>query len=147
MKSSGRSTLKNGNPISPGRNEVNKFRKHLQRIGEENCLSLYELHIDIAKNADKIENRISSQQFLLDKVLPKALPARHVEIPLPSMMTLEGIVESEEIIMQQIAEGKMSLEEGEKLFSMTAERKKTYELSELNKMMQDIDMRLKDNGM
>ena len=82
MISEGKNTLKNGTipRARRERDEVNKYRKEMLRIGEENCLSLYQMQLDMAENSVDEDNRRSSQQFLLDKVLPKALPGRYIKI-------------------------------------------------------------------
>lgn len=148
MISEGKNTLKNGTipRARRERDEVNKYRKEMLRIGEENCLSLYQMQLDMAENSVDEDNRRSSQQFLLDKVLPKALPGRYIKIIIPPMHTMEDIKENERVIMQYVCDGSISLEEGEKLFAMTEQSRKTYEATEMAKMIADMDQRMKEQG-
>lgn len=132
--------------ITKGRDEVNKYRKEMLRIGEENCLSLYMMQLNMAENSNDEDNRRSAQQYLLDKVLPKALPGRYVKLMLPPMNSMEDIKENEKLIMQYICEGAISLEEAEKLFAMTEQSRKTYEATEIAKMLIDMDQRMKEKG-
>lgn len=149
MISARKSTLKNGNPIMKprnGRDEVNNYRKEMLRIGEERCLSLYNMQLEMAEHALDESNRRSAQQFLLDKVLPKALPGRYIKITLGPMNSIEDIKENEKMIMQHVCEGAISLEEGEKLYAMTEQARKTYEATEIAIMLDEMDKRMKDNG-
>lgn len=135
--------------ITKGRDEVNKYRKEMLRIGEENCLSLYNLQLDMAKNSNDEDVRKSCQQFLLDKVVPKATPAppaRYIKLTLPPMNSIEDIKENEKIIIQHVCDSSISLEEGEKLFAMTEQTRKTYEATEIAKMLIDMDQRMKEKG-
>jgi polyhydroxyalkanoate synthesis regulator phasin len=147
--SSGKSTLNNGNPILAGRQEVNKIRKEISRLQEENWISLYQMQCDIAHNGEKIEQRISCQQFLLDKILPKATPipaSRYVKIEIIPMNSMEDIRTNEKTIMEYVSKGEISLEEGKDLFSMTEQSRKTYEATEIAKMLIDMDQRMKEKG-
>lgn len=149
MTSARQSTLKNGNPIMKprnGRDEVNNYRKEMLRIGEERCLSLYNMQLEMAENAIDENNRRSAQQFLLDKVLPKALPGRYIKITLSAMNSLEDIKENEKMIMQHACDGAISLEEAEKLYAMTEQSRKTYEANEIAIMLEDMDKRMKEQG-
>lgn len=149
MTSARPSTLNNGNPIIKprnGRDEVNNYRKEMLRIGEERCLSLYNMQVEMAEKALDENNRRSAQQFLLDKVLPKALPGRYIKITLSPINSMENIKENEDIILKNVCEGAISLEEGEKLYAMTEQSRKTYEATEIAKMLEEMDKRMKEQG-
>ncbi len=139
--------LRNGNKRNAGRQTPNKdYRKEILLIGRENCLSLYQMQLDMAANSPSEDIRRSSQQFLLDKVLPKALPARYIRISLPTMHSMEDIQECERIIMKNVCDGSISLEEGDRLFAMTEQSRKAYVATELSAMIEEMDKRMKDKG-
>lgn len=151
MTNTGKTTLRNGNIRAAGRpkDAVNKYRKEMLRIGEENCLSLYQTYLEMATNDPDKETRRKCHEFLLDKVMPKPAPLPHrtyIEIPLLSMDSIEDIKENEKILLKYVCNGDISLEEGKELFSMTEQARKTYETTEIAKMLSEIDDRMKENG-
>lgn len=150
MKSSANYTLKNGTTPRTGRDEPNRIRKELARLQEENFKSLYQLQYDMANNHPDHETRMKCQQFLLDKVMPKATPApaaSYVKFDLIPMHSMEDITENELKVLELIAKEEVSLEEGQKFLSLTAQARSTYEATEAMKLIESIDGRLKENGM
>ena len=150
MTSSGVNTLKAGNIARTGRQEVNKIKKALDLIGEDNLRTLVSMHLNTAFNHEDVKVRTSCQEFLMDRFLPKPAPIPHqtyINIELLPNNSLENIKENEDKILTQVSTGKLSLQEGEKLLSMTQQARTTYEATEAMKLIQSIDTRLKENGM
>ena len=128
------STLNNGNPIRQGtgrpKDSVNKYRKEMLRIGEENCLSLYKTYLEMATSDPDKEIRRKCHEFLLEKVMPRLPYKTYVDIPLLSMGTIENIKENEDTICKHISNGSLSLEEGKELFAITDQARKSWECTE-----------------
>lgn len=142
-------TSSRGN-ITKGRDEVAKYRKEMILMGEQNSVSLYQLQLDMANSSPDENNRRSAQQFLLDKILPKATPlpsASYVKFDLIPMNSIADIKLNEVKLLEIIANGEVSLEQGQKFFSMTEQARKTFEATDIIKLIGDIDVRLKENGM
>lgn len=148
MKSNGETTFKKGNTSGIGRKNYsqNKALLEIQRIGEENCLSLYDMQMQIAKFGEDEDNRIQAQQFLLNKVLPNAKGGRFIKVELIPMENLSSIKENEILIMKNVCEGNITLEEGEKLFTMTDQCRKTIEATEIAKTIEEMQNRMKEAG-
>jgi hypothetical protein len=149
MKSNGDTTFKTNNTSGLGRKNYsqNKALLEIQRIGEENCLSLYEMQRDIAANSKDEDTRSQAQQFLLNKVLPNAKGGRFIKVELVPMENLATIKQNEILIMENVCQGNITLEEGEKLFTMTDQCRKTIESSEIAKMVEEMQKRMKEAGL
>ncbi len=149
MNSSEGNTLKGGNKGRVGRQEGNKLKKAIELIGEDNLRTLVEMHLETALKHHDVKVRTSCQEFLVDRFVPKAAPIPHqiyLNIELVPMDSIERIKENEDRILNHVCNGKLSLQEGERLFSMTEQSRKTYEATEMAKMLIEMDQRMKENG-
>lgn len=137
MSSNDKIILNNGNiGNNKGRHygSKNKTQLELQRIGEENAIALLQMHVDAAFAGDK-----EAREFLLGRILPKAPSARVIEVDIPSVDSIDKVRESNIIILNSVKEGKISPEEGEKLFSMTEHQRKAIETMELEKRLKVLE--------
>lgn len=134
--------------LQVGRHQKNKRNQVYDIIGDANFISLIEMHLDIALRSTSDEISIGARQFLLDKIVRKLRPEpSYVKLDLIPVTCIDDIKTNEKIIMESVASGTTSLEDGEKLLAMTEQARKTYEATEVIKLIEDIDTRLKDNGM
>lgn len=143
MTSTGNSTLNNGNKIQNGRQNgsKNKALLELHRIGEERVRSHYDMLDKLASEGDK-----DVAMFLVNKVLPNSKGARAIKIDVGELNTLEDITKNQTIIFKEVADGHITIDEGEKLFSMIDSRQKTIETTTIAEMISDINERMKKAG-
>jgi hypothetical protein len=149
MNSSVGNILNGGTIGRVGRQEGNKLKKGIDLIGEDNLRTLVEMHLNTALTHACIKVRTGCQEFLLDRFVPKPAPIPHqtyVNIELVPMESLERIKENEDRIVNHVCNGKLSLQEGERLMSMTEQTRKTYEATEMARMIQEMDQRMKESG-
>jgi hypothetical protein len=146
MSSSEGALLNNGVKGSTGRSTKNKAALEISRIGEQNCVSLYNLHLNIAINAEEIGDRISAQQFLLNKILPNA-KSKKITIDLKPMENIQDISDNENIVVSNICDGNISLDEGEKLFQMLEQRRSTRESMDVIEKLKVLQQRMEDAGL
>ena len=151
MKSEEKKTLSNGN-IPRGKREVgerNKRTRLMEIIGEENYNAICKMHMETALYCEDQKLRASAQAFLIERMEPKPSPIPHktyINLPLLAMDSMDNIKENEKRLLKHVCGGDISLEEGEKLFSMTEQARKTYETTEIAKMLSEMDDRMKENG-
>lgn len=142
MSENGATTFKSGSINSAGRPSGSRTKTFLemQRIGEENCINNY---MRLQKLADEGDKDIL--KFLHDKVVPNAKGSR-VIIEMKIMSSLLDVNENENRIMQAMGSSTISIEEGEKLFSMTDQCRKTIESSEIAKIVEEMQQKMKEAG-
>lgn len=142
MSENGLTTFKIGSTNSPGRplGSRTKTFQEMQRIGEENCINNY---MRLQKLADEGDKEVL--KFLHDKVVPNAKGTR-VLIELKVMENLEDVMENENRVLQSVGTGFITIEEGEKLFGMTDQYRKTIEASEITDRLNEIQQRMKEAG-
>ncbi len=144
------STLNNGNPIRKGtgrpKDSVNKYRKEMLRIGEENCLSLYKTYLEMATSDPDKETRRKCHEFLLEKVMPRIPHRTYFKISFLPIDSINNIKKNVDTILKNMGDGFIALEEAKDLFSMMEQARKTYETNEMAKMMFEIDQRMKKKG-
>lgn len=154
MKSTREVILNNGNKGKEPRKgreigERNKRTKLMEIIGEENYKSICKMHMETALYSEDEKLRASAQAFFIDRAEPKLSPLPHktyINLPLLVMDSMDNIKENEKKILKHVSEGDISIEEGEKLFSMTEQARKTYETTEIARMLSEMDDRMKENG-
>ena len=149
MKSAKTITLNNGNKRHTGRQGENKLKKAIDLIGEENLRTIVEMHLQTALNDEDSKLRASCQAFLIDRFVPKTANISHqsyLKIPLLPMGSIENIKQNEDIVLKNMCEGSISLEVGKELFSMIEQGRKTYETTEMARMLMDMDQRMKEQG-
>lgn len=151
MKSEGKNTLSNGN-IPRGRRENgerNKRTRLMEIIGKENYIAICKMHVETALYCDDQKLRASAQAFLIERIEPKPSPVPHqtyIKIPLLSMRSIENIKQNEDTVLKNMGDGFISMEEGKELFSMIEQARKTYETTEIARMLDEIDQRMKESG-
>lgn len=140
MTTSDEITLKNGNRRNSGRPTGSPTQSllALQQIGEERCRSHYEFLDKLASEGDK-----EAAMFLVNKVLPNAKGTRMIKLPLPELKGIAGISSAQDIIIENVANGNISIEEGEKLSNLVEQKRKIIEASEVLTIMTEIQERVK----
>ncbi len=146
MINSGSTTFTTGHKKVGGRTpgSRSKISQEVDRIGEENCLLLYQVQLNFAFSGSP-EEKMQSSQFLLNKIVPNAKGSR-VSLELKMMQSMDDVQENENSILQAVSEGHVTLEEGEKLFSMTDQARKTIEASDIMQRLDEMQQRMKDAG-
>jgi len=128
--------LKNGNIGNKGRHHgsKNKAQLELQRIGEENAKQILQMHI-----AEALSGKIEAQQFIINKFLPNAKGGKVIEIDLPEISNAENIKSAFGLIVQNVSDGTISPEEGEKMCNMVEYQRKAIETQELDKRLRIVE--------
>lgn len=141
-----KNSLKNGNTKHTGRlpNHNHKRLLDIQRMGEDNCTSLYEMQLETARNSPDQQMRNSAQQFLLNKILPNA-KSRKLCIDLKPMNTLQDITDNENVVVKSVAEGDITIEEGEKFFGILEHCRKTKEAVVIGEEIQEVKQFIKEH--
>lgn len=143
MSSNGKTTFQPGNNFGKGRHEGsrNKQQIALQQIGLDRAESLLQAHIKSAE-----EGNDSAREFLIGMFIPRCKPGRFVEFEIQEINTIDDILPAQKSIMNHVATGKLTLDEGDKLFEFIEHHRKTIEVTDLVGMIQGIDNRMKDAG-
>ncbi len=143
MTRNGDGTFGVGNNIGPGkpRGRSNSALLELHRIGEERVKTHYDMLDKLASEGDK-----DVAMFLVNKVLPNAKGSRAMSFPLTPINTLEDIAVNQSKIYESVGEGLITVEEGEKLYSMIRDRQKTIEMIDFAAQMLDINTRMAKAG-
>ena len=148
MSADGNSLL-HGNKGHTGRQGTrNKRTIMLERIGEDNAMSLYNLHLETALGGEDPELRHSAQQFLLKPLLPNAKRGRRIEgIELVPILSIEDVSKNENLILDKITEGELTLEEGQMFFNLIEQSRKTREFIDIIPMLNEIKAYMKEHGL
>lgn len=129
--------------------ELNKRTRLMKIIGQENYEQICRKHVETALYSENEDQRSNAQRFIMSLGEPKPAPIPHetyVKFPLFPMNSIEDIRENEKVIMKEVSEGELSMEQGERLMSMTEKLRKTYEATEIEKMVFEMDARMKEKG-
>jgi transcription initiation factor TFIIIB Brf1 subunit/transcription initiation factor TFIIB len=138
--------LKNGNKRNVGRKGKNKPNITRDFLGEENITTLCKMHLDMALNDPDKEVRRKCMEFLLDKVLTKAAPIpyrNYVDIDLLPMTSPENIKINENIILENLSNGKLTLDETKDLMNITVQGRNTWEATVMATKLEELDQHVK----
>jgi hypothetical protein len=132
--------LKNGvlTKVEKERGCYNKSSLAIKQIGIENVESLISMQLSYA-NEGLPHERMASQHYLLNKVLPQARPETFIQMALIEMGNIADILENENRILQSATKGEISVEAAEKLFNMTGQVRGTLEIKEVAALMKQIE--------
>ena len=139
MKSAEEITLVNGNKRHTGRQCGNKNKMMMEIIKEERLRDLIEFQIDVAYNSSDPELKDAAQKYLIDKVVPKPKPDdTYVSFMIKDMLKMEDVQSNEVTILRKVSSGEMALEEAERLFNLTIATRKTFEQTEIARIMNEL---------
>lgn len=143
MSKNGDGTFQDGHKYATGRHQGSKSKAQLelQRIGEENAYQL--LMLEVQKG---LEGDSDSRRFVIDKIMPNAKGSKHIKIDLPPITDIDSLGPIQNTIIEKTCDGTISLDEGERLIAITEQRRKVIETSDMMKLMQMIDERMKVAG-
>jgi hypothetical protein len=152
MKFGEQNILRNGNVGKPGRSngQSNKRTRLMKIIGEENYEQLCKKQVDVALYCEDLDQAASAQRFIMNLVEPKPAPIPHEtyvgDIALSPMRTIENIKNNEDLILKKICDGDISLDVGERFCALIEQARKTYEVTEIARILTEMDQRMKENG-
>jgi len=146
MNSAEGALLRHGVRGNTGRLTPNKTTNAKRILGDDRVSSLIEMHWDIANNCEKIEQKVSAQQFLLNKLFPNAR-SNTVKIELKRVECIQDISDNENIVMASICAGEMTLDEGDRLFQLLQQKRATHEAMDVVEQVKLLHQRMKDAGL
>lgn len=121
-----KNTLSNGN-IPRTKREKGERNRWMEVIGQEKYPAIFKQLLDTAMNHPNKELRSIGKKFLLAIVEHNPNKKNHyIKLQLPPMNTMEDIKENEKMIMDNILDANISLEEGNKIFSMIDQYRENY---------------------
>lgn len=146
MKFAEGNILKNGNIGCVGKRGINKLTKAQQLIGEENLKAIVEDEVKAALYDDDKNIRSASRKFLMGKFYPNPPPEQTYikDINLLPMRTMENIKHNEDIVLKKMCEGDISMEIGERLFSLIEQARKTWECTEAVRLHEEMKQMVED---
>ena len=136
MSNTDETNLKHGNTGQkhkmPGsRNLVSRM---MDNRANENMMQIYDMMERKALDGDH-----DASVFILNKVWPNIKPGRFVTFKANDMTNIKEIVETEQNIFKEVGKGELTVEEGEKLFTMAETLRKGIETEILIERMQLLE--------
>jgi len=123
--------------------------KMIEIIGEDRLKSLIELQIQTAFHSPDPQLADSAQKFLIGKCAANPKPEEegsYINFIINDIVKMRDVLSNELNILKKVGGGELSLEESDKLLSITEKVRKTFEIVELEKRMDDMNSRMIAKG-
>jgi hypothetical protein len=121
-----------GNPSGKPKGSLNKVTLAIQSLLDHEGEELTRKAIELAKEGD-----LTAIKLCLERICPPR-KSRPINIDLPAVDTGEGVSQAQAVVVQKVAEGEVTPEEGQVLSSILEARRKSIETADhearLNKL-------------
>ena len=126
--------FKQGNPGRP-RGSLNKVTLAVQSLLDGEADALTRKAIDLAMNGDTVALRLC-----LERLCPPR-KSRPINIKLPEVETTEGVAKAQNAVVQAVADGELTPEEGNIISGILEARRKSIELEDHERRISTLETR------
>ena len=127
---------KSGNPAGKVKGTLNKTTALAKKLLAEDIEDITKNLVMLAKNGD-----MTAIKIVIDKLIPNQKSSQ-ISFELPTIKTATDIAGGFSQILEQVSTGEISVADAKDVGSILESARKTYEIEELEKRIDDLQLKL-----